>query len=249
MLKLDQIRLEQGEFQLFADTVFEEGIITALMGASGSGKSTLLAAIAGFLPPASGRITVDGKDITDLPPGERPLSLLFQDQNLFPHLTVAQNVGLGLRPDLRLTSDQKIARDSVLERVGLTGMGNRLPRDLSGGQQSRAALARALLRGRPWLLLDEPFSAVDEQTRRKFQEDLLALVANENKTFIFVTHSIEEAVYCSDQIALLLPRPSRVHEIIRPNINRSIGVESIRRAPEYLDIVDQIWASLRAYVE
>lgn len=203
MLKLDQIRLEQGEFQLFADTVFEEGIITALMGASGSGKSTLLAAIAGFLPPASGRITVDGKDITDLPPGERPLSLLFQDQNLFPHLTVAQNVGLGLRPDLRLTSDQKIARDSVLERVGLTGMGNRLPRDLSGGQQSRAALARALLRGRPWLLLDEPFSALGPALRSEMLTLLRDTAKSEGLSVLMVTHAPEDARMIADRTALI----------------------------------------------
>jgi len=203
VLKLDQIRLEQGEFQLFADTVFEEGIITALMGASGSGKSTLLAAIAGFLPPASGRITVDGKDITDLPPGERPLSLLFQDQNLFPHLTVAQNVGLGLRPDLRLTSDQKIARDSVLERVGLTGMGNRLPRDLSGGQQSRAALARALLRGRPWLLLDEPFSALGPALRSEMLTLLRDTAKSEGLSVLMVTHAPEDARMIADRTALI----------------------------------------------
>tara|TARA_R110002124_G_scaffold24090_2_gene88571 strand:- start:3117 stop:3809 length:693 start_codon:yes stop_codon:yes gene_type:complete len=203
VLKLDQIRLEQGEFQLFADTVFEEGGITALMGASGSGKSTLLAAIAGFLPPASGRITVDGKDITDLPPGERPLSLLFQDQNLFPHLSVAQNVGLGLRPDLRLTSDQKIARDSVLERVGLTGMGNRLPRDLSGGQQSRAALARALLRGRPWLLLDEPFSALGPALRSEMLTLLRDTAKSEGLSVLMVTHAPEDARMIADRTALI----------------------------------------------
>jgi NitT/TauT family transport system ATP-binding protein len=99
------------------------------------------------------------------------------------------------------------------------------------------------------LLMDEPFSAVDEQTRRKFQEDLLNLVQNENKTFIFVTHSIEEAVYVSDQIAILLPRPSRVSEIIRPAGLRNKNTDNIRRDPEYLDIVDRIWASLRSYVE
>jgi len=97
--------------------------------------------------------------------------------------------------------------------------------------------------------MDEPFSAVDEQTRRKFQEDLLALVANQNKTFLFVTHSIEEAVYVSDQIAILLPRPSRVSDIIRPTGLREKDISTIRRDPEYLDIVDQIWASLRSYVE
>ena len=97
--------------------------------------------------------------------------------------------------------------------------------------------------------MDEPFSAVDEQTRRKFQEDLLALVQNENKTFIFVTHSIEEAVYVSDQIAILLPRPSRVLRDHPAQWLPHKGVDNIRRDPEYLDIVDEIWASLRSYVE
>ena len=110
--------------------------------------------------------------------------------------------------------------------------------------RQRVGLARALSVDAQVLLLDEPFSAVDEQTRRKFQEDLLSLVQNEKKTFIFVTHSIEEAVYVSDQIAILLPRPSRVSEIIRPSSFRGKGVNNIRRDPEYLDIVDAIWASL-----
>ena len=115
--------------------------------------------------------------------------------------------------------------------------------------RQRVGLARALAVDSEVLLMDEPFSAVDEQTRRKFQEDLLELVAGENKTFLFVTHSIEEAVYVSDQIAILLPRPSRVSEIIRPKGLRAKDVADIRRDPEYLDIVDQIWASLRNYVE
>jgi NitT/TauT family transport system ATP-binding protein len=115
--------------------------------------------------------------------------------------------------------------------------------------RQRVGLARALSVDADVLLMDEPFSAVDEQTRRKFQEDLLNLVQNENKTFIFVTHSIEEAVYVSDQIAILLPRPSRVSEIIRPASFRNKGVDNIRRDPEYLDIVDDIWSSLRTYVE
>jgi NitT/TauT family transport system ATP-binding protein len=115
--------------------------------------------------------------------------------------------------------------------------------------RQRVGLARALAVDAQVLLMDEPFSAVDEQKRSKFQEDLLALVANESKTFIFVTRSIEEAVYVSDQIAILLPRPSRVSEIIRPSGFRNKGASNIRRDPEYLDIVDRIWESLRTYVE
>ncbi|MEP2181445.1 ATP-binding cassette domain-containing protein, partial [Roseibium sp.] len=121
--------------------------------------------------------------------------------------------------------------------------------ELSGGMRQRVGLARALSVNADVLLLDEPFSAVDEQTRRKFQEDLLALVENEKKTFIFVTHSIEEAVYVSDQIALLLARPSRVSEIIKPDIDRSISPDALRRDPVYLDTVERIWSSLRSYVE
>ena len=115
--------------------------------------------------------------------------------------------------------------------------------------RQRVGLARALAVDAEVLLMDEPFSAVDEQTRRKFQEDLLGVVQNQQKTFLFVTHSIEEAVYVSQSIALLLPRPSRVSEIIRPDIRRDISPDAIRRDPVYLDTVERIWQGLRTYVE
>jgi NitT/TauT family transport system ATP-binding protein len=115
--------------------------------------------------------------------------------------------------------------------------------------RQRVVLARALAVDAQVLLMDEPFSAVDEQTRRKFQEDMLQLVANEKKTFIFVTHSIEEAVYVSDRIALLSRRPSRVSAIIEPNIPRAGDPEQIRRNPAYLDAVENIWQSLKQYLD
>jgi NitT/TauT family transport system ATP-binding protein len=146
-------------------------------------------------------------------------------------------------------SEREAIAEKYIREVGLAGFEKKYPHQLSGGMRQRVGLARALSVDAQVLLLDEPFSAVDEQTRRKFQEDLLQLVQNEKKTFIFVTHSIEEAVYVSDQIAILLPRPSRVSEIIRPSSFRDKGVDNIRRDPEYLDIVDRIWASLRSYVE
>lgn len=146
-------------------------------------------------------------------------------------------------------SEREARAEKYIKEVGLAGFEHSYPHELSGGMRQRVGLARALAVDAQVLLMDEPFSAVDEQTRRKFQEDLLQLVQNENKTFIFVTHSIEEAVYVSDQIAILLPRPSRVSEIIRPSSFRNKGVDNIRRDPEYLDIVDEIWASLRTYVE
>ena len=202
-LRLDNVLWRQGAFRLSADLTLPTGTITALIGASGSGKSTLLSGVAGFLRPEAGHVEIAGTDCTDAAPGDRPLSILFQDQNLFPHMTVAQNVGLGLRPDLRLSADQAAARDAVLAEVGLGGMDDRLPRDLSGGQQSRAALARALLRGRPWLLLDEPFSALGPGLRLEML-DLVARTAREQGlSVLMVTHDPEDARRIADLTALV----------------------------------------------
>ena len=193
MLELDGLRLRVGGFTLEADAAIAPGGVVALMGPSGSGKSTLLAAIAGFLAPAAGRVRIAGRDVTGDAPGDRPVSILFQDRNLFPHLTAAQNVGLGLRPDLRLTPAQAAARDAALARVGLAGLGDRLPRDLSGGQQGRAALARALLRARPWLLLDEPFAALGPALRREMLALVAEAAAEGGTTILMVTHDPGDA--------------------------------------------------------
>lgn len=204
MLTFEDVVVEVGAFRLTAHAQVAPGGITALIGASGSGKSTLLAALAGFVPVAAGRVSIDGVDITARAPGDRPLSILFQDQNLFPHLTVAQNVGLGLRPDLRLSPDQVRARGAVLDRVGLSDMGARLPAALSGGQQSRAALARALLRGRPWLLLDEPFSALGPALRTEMLTLLSETARDEGLSVLMVTHAPEDALAVADHTALIV---------------------------------------------
>ena len=203
MLEFDGIMIARGDFRLEADAAIPPGGVTALMGASGSGKSTLLDVAAGFLAPSAGRVRIGGADVTDDPPGERPLSILFQDQNLFPHLTVAQNAGLGLRPDLRLSPDQRYRRDAALARVGLADLGDRLPRELSGGQRSRAALARALLRRRPWLLLDEPFSALGPALRAEML-DLVAQTARaDGLSVVMVTHDPGDARRVADRTALV----------------------------------------------
>lgn len=225
---------------------FPRGQLTSLLGPSGCGKTTLLKIIAGLLQPSSGAVEVNGRTVTGPGPDR---AFVFQDFALLPWASVLRNVGFGLEMRGVARSEREAIAERYIAQVGLSGFEKAYPHELSGGMRQRVGLARALAVDAEVLLMDEPFSAVDEQTRRKFQEDLLALVQNENKTFIFVTHSIEEAVYVSDQIAILLPRPSRVHEIIRPQINRHGGASTIRRDPEYLDIVDEIWASLRSYVE
>jgi NitT/TauT family transport system ATP-binding protein len=225
---------------------FPRGELTSLLGPSGCGKTTLLKIIAGLLPATSGEVLVNGRPVSG-PGPER--AFVFQDFALMPWATVLRNVGFGL--ELRGVSREE--REAVARRyigqVGLAGFEDKYPHELSGGMRQRVGLARALSVNADVLLMDEPFSAVDEQTRRKFQEDLLALVAQEKKTFIFVTHSIEEAVYVSDRIVLLSPRPGRISQVIEPDISREGDPDAIRRHPIYLDTVDAIWQSLKQYLE
>lgn len=193
MLQLEGVRVVLGDFALQADWQVPAGARVAVIGPSGGGKSTLLGAIAGFVPLAAGRILWDGQDLAPQVPGARPSSILFQDNNLFPHLTAAQNVGLGLRPDLRLSAADHERVAAALARVGLEGYGARRPAALSGGQAGRVALARALLRARPLLLLDEAFAALGPALKA----DMLALVddiLNETgATLMMVTHAPEDA--------------------------------------------------------
>lgn len=193
MLALERLVLEQGDFRLAADWAVPAGSRVAVIGPSGAGKSTLLAAIAGFVAPASGRILWGGRDLAPLAPGARPLSILFQDQNLFPHLTVAQNLGLGLRADLRLFGEERERVRQALERTGLAGLGGRRPSQLSGGQASRAALARALLRRRPLLLLDEPFAALGPALKDEMLDLVAEVAADARSAVLLVTHDPRDA--------------------------------------------------------
>ena len=191
MLRLEHLDLRQDDFRLQADLTVPVGARVAVIGPSGAGKSTLLIAVAGFFAPVAGRVLWDGQDLAGRAPGDRPLSILFQDQNLFPHLTLAQNLGLGLRADLRLDAGQRARVEEALQRVGLAGMGARKPAQLSGGQVGRAALARALLRERPLLLLDEPFAALGPALKAEML-DLVAELAD-GATVLMVTHDPDDA--------------------------------------------------------
>ncbi len=203
VLQLDQVVLTQGDWHLRADWHLPNGAKIAVIGPSGAGKSTLLQAIAGFTPVSQGRILWQGQDLVDVAPGQRPVSILFQDQNLFPHLTIARNLGLGLNPRLRLTAGEWARVEGVLERVGLSGMGGRRPAELSGGQQGRAALARALLRARPLLLLDEPFAALGPALKAEMMTLVGDVVDETGATLLMVTHDPDDARRHADQTILV----------------------------------------------
>lgn len=170
----------------------EQGERLAIIGESGAGKSTLLNLIAGFETPASGQILLNHCDHTQTQPAERPVSMLFQDNNLFPHLTVAQNIGLALAPNLSLNATQQQQVREIAEKMGIEPLLSRRADQLSGGQKQRVALARTLLRDKPILLLDEPFSALDPIRRHELQQFILGVCIERNLTLLMVTHQLEE---------------------------------------------------------
>jgi len=203
MLTLDGVLIQQDAFVLRADFVLETGTVAAVIGPSGAGKSTLLNVISGFFAPVQGRVLWKGQDITDLPPAKRPVAVLFQDNNLFPHLTVAQNVSLGIRPDLRLTSEDHRHVGQALARVGLEGLDGRKPATLSGGQQGRVALARILVQRRPLILLDEPFAALGPALKVEMLDLVAELAAELGATLLMVSHDPQDARRIAPHVILV----------------------------------------------
>lgn len=198
MLTFESVELRRDGFRLVADCAVPGPGITAVIGPSGGGKSTLLSLVGGFELPDAGRVLWDGTDLAPLSPGDRPVAVLFQDNNLFPHLDVLTNVALGASPKARPSGEVLARAREALRQVGLEGMEGRLPGALSGGQQSRAALARVLLTDRDVVLMDEAFSALGPALRVEMLGLVLDLLGD--RTVLMVTHDPEDAKRVAGQV-------------------------------------------------
>jgi ABC-type Fe3+/spermidine/putrescine transport system ATPase subunit len=196
------------------DLAVERNELFVLLGRSGSGKSTLLRAIAGFVRPDSGRIVLDDTDLSALPPHRRPVNTMFQSYALFPHMSVAANIGFGLRQQRLSRTEIRRRVESMLALVRLDGFGPRRPGELSGGQQQRVALARSLAPGPRLLLLDEPMSALDQALRRDTRTELVRLRRSLGISFVLVTHDQDEALQMADRIGVM--RDGRMAQVGTP---------------------------------
>jgi putative spermidine/putrescine transport system ATP-binding protein len=192
------------------------GELVCLLGPSGSGKSTLLRMIGGFETPSAGRITIDGEDVTRVPPERRPTGMVFQSHALWSHMNVFKNLAFGLK--LRRLPAQEVRRkvEAVLELVGLSGYGSRLTHQLSGGQQQRVALARSLVLEPKILLLDEPFASLDQHLRERLREEVRDIQQRLKITTLFVTHGQDEALSLADRIVVM--RDGRTEQAARPDV-------------------------------
>ncbi len=203
MLILDNITVRFPAHTIEGSFKVKPGQGIALMGESGSGKSTLLNVIAGFQTPDSGTLAFNGESLLKLSPADRPITMLFQENNLFSHLSVAQNIGLGLHPGLKLSEQDQHTIDEALTTVGLENFQARNPRSLSGGQKQRVALARCLVRKRPILLLDEPFKGLDDQRAQQLIELTHKIVNDQKLVLVVATHSqLEADVLCGQRLVL-----------------------------------------------
>lgn len=230
-VRLTDVTVRFDEKRLAFDCAITAGEAVAVAGPSGAGKSTLFNVIAGFQAPAAGAVALLGQDMAARDPAERPVSIIFQDNNLFAHLSVADNVGLGIHPGQRLDAAARQSVATALSRVGLGGFEQRLPGSLSGGERQRVALARALVRRRPILLLDEPFAALDPAMRADMAKLLLELRAETKSTMLFITHQPEDICRLADRVlfleagAIVLDEPARDFLVRRepPGVAKFLG--------------------------
>jgi ABC-type nitrate/sulfonate/bicarbonate transport system ATPase subunit len=223
-----------------------ENEFISIIGPSGCGKTTLLKMIDGLIPCDGGEIIINGKKVSAPGPDR---AVVFQTFALLPWRTVLANVEFSLELRKIPKGDRTSIARNYLKRVGLDEFENHYPHELSGGMQQRAGLARALAVNPMILLMDEPFGSVDAQTRQLLQEELLDLWQRERKTVIFITHSMDEAVYLSDRVAIMTPRPGRVAEVLDVPLGRPRSADAVRRDPKFVDLTNYIWDRLKKAME
>ncbi len=219
--------------------------VLCVIGPSGCGKTTLLRIIDGLTRADRGRVLVDGEEITC---PRRDLAMVFQHFGLFPWKTVYDNIAYGLRVQGRPDQEIRTTVPHYIQLVGLQGFERHYPYQLSGGMQQRVGLARAFAVNPSVLLMDEPFGALDAQTREVMQEELLRIWRIQRKTLVFVTHSIDEAIILGDRVALMTHRPGRIKELIDVGIPRPRDPEGVRASPRYATLRRYIWNELRPEV-
>ena len=223
----------------------ETGEFISLVGASGCGKTTLLRIVDGLITPSSGSVRVDGQLVSKPGPDR---GFVFQQDALFPWRTVLDNIVFGLEVQGRAKRDALQRADALVRLVGLAGFERHYPHELSGGMRQRANLARALTIDPDILLMDEPFAALDAQTREIMQSELLRIWRSNRKTVMFVTHQIDEAVYLADRVVVMTSRPGQIKAVLDVNIPRPRDL-SVKRTPQFLELVDAIWKMIEEEVK
>ena len=234
-------------FQALRDVsiAVEAGEFISIVGASGCGKTTLLRIADGLLKPTRGEVSVDGQPVNGPGPDR---GFVFQQDALFPWRTVLDNVIFGLEVQGRKKSDARARADGLLRLVGLSGFEQHFPHELSGGMRQRANLARALTIDPDVLLMDEPFAALDAQTREIMQAELLRIWRSNKKTVLFVTHQIDEAVFLADRVIVMTSRPGQVKAAVEIDIPRPRDL-TLKRTPHFLELVDEIWKMIEEEVK
>jgi NitT/TauT family transport system ATP-binding protein len=223
----------------------ESGEFISLVGASGCGKTTLLRIVDGLMKPTHGTVRVDGREVSAPGPDR---GFVFQQDALFPWRTLMDNIIFGLEVQGRAKRDALERADALVRLVGLAGFERHYPHELSGGMRQRANLARALTIDPDILLMDEPFAALDAQTREIMQSELLRIWRANRKTVLFVTHQIDEAVYLADRVVVLTSRPGQIKAVLDVQIPRPRDL-SVKRTPQFLEIVDAIWKMIEEEVK
>lgn len=235
-----------GTFEALRDVNFkvQDKEFFSILGPSGCGKTTLLKMIAGLIRSSDGKILIDGREVTG--PGEER-AMVFQHFVLLPWADILTNAGFGLEMRGLSRKESRERARPLLDRVGLSKFGEHYPHELSGGMQQRVGLARALAVDPEILLMDEPFGALDAQTRQLMQEDLVRIWEEEQKTVVFVTHSMDEAAYLSDRVLMMDTQPGRVREVIDIPLPRPRD-ESVRRSPMFAELTTHMWHELRGMI-